>query len=50
MENLTVKKYKLKKVSDTKKVYKIDYEKELNPAQLEAVLHRDGALLIIAGA
>ena len=50
MENLTVKKYKLKKVSDNQKVYKIDYEKELNPAQLEAVLHRDGALLIIAGA
>lgn len=50
MENLVTKKYKLKKIEAKEKVYKIDYEKELNPAQLEAVLHKDGPLLIIAGA
>lgn len=50
MENITVKKYTLKRVSQAVKNYKIDYESELNPAQLEAVLHKDGPLLIIAGA
>lgn len=30
--------------------YKINYSGELNPAQFEAVMHRDGAALIIAGA
>lgn len=50
MEKLITKKYKLKKIQPDKKVYKIDYEKELNEAQLEAVLHKDGPLLIIAGA
>ncbi len=49
MENLTVKKYTLKKIN-TDIVYKIDYEKELNPAQLEAVKQKDGAVLVIAGA
>ena len=49
MDNLTVKKYKLKRVS-TEVVYKIDYEKELNPQQLEAVKQKDGAILVIAGA
>jgi len=49
MENVTVKKYTLKRIQ-TVVSYKIDYEKELNPAQLEAVTHKDGALLIIAGA
>lgn len=29
---------------------KIDYEKELNPRQIEAVMHTDGPLLVIAGA
>ena len=28
----------------------IDYEKDLNPAQLDAALHTDGPLLVIAGA
>ncbi|WP_455084257.1 UvrD-helicase domain-containing protein, partial [Porphyromonas endodontalis] len=28
----------------------IDYEKELNPAQAEAVLYDDGPALVIAGA
>ena len=49
MENLTVKKYTLKKVV-TDVVYKIDYEKELNPAQLEAVKQKEGSILVIAGA
>lgn len=49
MDNLTVKKYKLKRVS-TEVVYKVDYEKELNPSQLEAVKQKDGAILVIAGA
>lgn len=49
MENLTTKKYVLKKVS-TQVEYKIDYEKELNEAQLEAVLQKEGAILTIAGA
>lgn len=57
MENLTtetksvpsVKKYVLKK-QDTKAQYKIDYEKELNPAQLEAVKCKNGSVLVIAGA
>lgn len=49
MENLTTKKYVLKKVS-TEVEYKIDYEKELNKAQLEAVLQREGSILTIAGA
>jgi len=50
MENLTIKKYTLKKVQQTKKEYKINYEKELNKEQLEAVEYNKGPLLIIAGA
>lgn len=50
MENIVTKKYTLKKISTAPKSYKIDYENELNQAQLEAVLHKDGPLLIIAGA
>ncbi len=49
MENLTTKKYILKKTT-TSAVYTIDYEKELNPAQLEAVLKAEGPILTIAGA
>ncbi|MDD3236879.1 MAG: ATP-dependent helicase [Candidatus Gastranaerophilales bacterium] len=49
MENLTVKKYVLKKVK-TDIQYKIDYEKELNPTQLEAVKQKDASILTIAGA
>lgn len=47
-----VKKYVLKKSSaqNTQVQYKIDYEKDLNPAQLEAVKTKDGAVLVIAGA
>ena len=50
MENIVTKKYTLKQISTPPKSYKIDYENELNQAQLEAVLHKDGPLLIIAGA
>ena len=48
----SVKKYVLKKntVQNTNVQYKIDYEKDLNPAQLEAVKTKDGAVLVIAGA
>ncbi len=49
MENLTVKKYTLKKVSSDV-IYKVDYEKELNPPQLEAVKQKEGSVLVIAGA
>ena len=49
MENLTVKKYTLKRVL-TEVQYKIDYEKELNPQQLEAVKKTNGSVLVIAGA
>lgn len=57
MENLTtqktamssVKKYVLKK-QHTPTEYKIQYEKELNPAQLNAVKTKNGAVLVIAGA
>ena len=44
-----VKKYVLKK-QNTQSPYKIDYEKELNPAQLEAVKFQSGSVLVIAGA
>ncbi len=49
MNEVTVKKYKLKKISTDVK-YKIDYEKELNQSQLEAVIQKEGAVLVIAGA
>lgn len=49
MDNLTVKKYTLKRV-ETKSVYKVDYEKELNPQQLDAVMQKEGSILVIAGA
>ena len=49
MENLTVKKYTLKRVQ-TVSSYKVNYEEELNPAQLEAVIQKDGSILVIAGA
>ena len=50
MQEITpVKKYVLKK-QQTGAVYKIGYEKELNPAQLEAVKFDKGAVLVIAGA
>ena len=44
------KKYVLKKRAPQKTNYKINYEQELNPKQLEAVMSNEGALLVIAGA
>ena len=57
MENLTeqkasvpaIKKYVLKN-QNTQTDYKISYEKDLNPSQLDAVKTKDGAVLVIAGA
>lgn len=49
-DNITVrKKFTLKKRTSATN-YKIDYENELNSAQLEAVKTHDGAILVIAGA
>lgn len=47
-----VKRLILKRASElsTSKNYRIRYEEELNPAQLEAVMHGDGPALIVAGA
>ena len=44
------KKYVLKKHSTVKSKYKVDYENELNPAQLSAVTAKYGPILVIAGA
>jgi DNA helicase-2/ATP-dependent DNA helicase PcrA len=46
----TRKKYVLKKREAIKTDYKVDYETELNPAQLSAVVSKEGAILVIAGA
>ena len=48
----SVKKYVLKKSSaqDMPAQYRINYEKDLNPEQLEAVKTKEGAVLVIAGA
>lgn len=46
-----VKKFVIKKKTSLAQLnYKIDYGKELNSSQLEAVETRDGAILVIAGA
>ena len=44
------KKYVLKRKQTPQTEYKVDYDAELNPAQLEAVKSTDGAYLVIAGA
>lgn len=44
------KKYVLKKRSAVKTDYKVNYEQDLNEAQLEAVKSKEGAILVIAGA
>ena len=46
---LAVKKYVLKK-QPTQAQYKINYDSDLNPAQLEAVKTKNGPVLVIAGA
>ncbi|MBN1298544.1 MAG: ATP-dependent helicase [Actinobacteria bacterium] len=46
-----MKEYRLKDLKNTKPAdYKIDYDSELNPAQLEAVSVKNGPVLVIAGA
>ena len=47
-----MKKLVLKKaaVAPSGKGYRINYEEELNPAQLKAVMHREGPALVLAGA
>lgn len=47
--NIAPKKYVLKKQTTTS-VYKVDYENELNENQLKAVVKKNGAVLVIAGA
>lgn len=49
-KNLSSKKFVLKKRENLKTNYKVDYENELNEAQLEAVKTKDGAILVVAGA
>lgn len=44
------KKYVLKKRDAIKTDYKVQYEKDLNEAQLEAVKAKEGPILVIAGA
>lgn len=44
------KKYVLKKRETVKTDYKVNYENDLNPAQLSAVMHQKGPVLVIAGA
>lgn len=44
------KKYVLKKKNAVKTDYKVNYEADLNPAQLSAVMAKKGAVLVIAGA
>ncbi len=44
------KKYVLKKRDAVKTDYKVDYENDLNEAQLSAVKSQQGAILVIAGA
>lgn len=46
----TRKKYVLKKRDSAKSNYKVEYEKDLNEAQLKAVISKDGPILVIAGA
>ncbi len=44
------KKFVLKRKNPIKTNYKIDYEKELNEKQLEAVVQKEGSILVVAGA
>ncbi|MBL7998822.1 MAG: ATP-dependent helicase [Candidatus Kapabacteria bacterium] len=48
MQKLVLK--KSSSVAQQKRTYKINYGKELNAAQYDAVMHTDGAALVIAGA
>jgi DNA helicase-2/ATP-dependent DNA helicase PcrA len=42
--------YTIKRASGAERSYRIDYESELNPAQLAAVTTLDGPVLVVAGA
>ena len=44
------KKYVLKKRDSGRTNYKVDYEQDLNDAQLSAVISKEGPILVIAGA
>lgn len=46
----TRKKYVLKKRETVKTDYKVNYENDLNSAQLSAIMHKKGPVLVIAGA
>lgn len=45
-----MKKFVLKKQDTSQTKYQIDYKKELNNSQYDAVMHQNGAALVIAGA
>ena len=45
-----VRRYTLKHPAKAQKTYRVRYEEELNPEQLEVVMAGDGPLLVIAGA
>src|SRR5512139_526020 len=42
-----MKKYRLRREEP---VFRVDYEKDLNPEQFEAVMHQSGPALVLAGA
>jgi DNA helicase-2/ATP-dependent DNA helicase PcrA len=45
-----IRRYTLKQPAKAQKTYRVRYEEELNPEQLEVVMAGDGPLLVIAGA
>ena len=45
-----VRRYTLKKPARSQKTYRVRYDEELNPEQLEVVMAGEGPLLVIAGA
>src|ERR1700694_1635202 len=45
-----VRRYNLKQPVKHQKTYRVRYEEELNPEQLEVVMAGEGPLLVIAGA
>jgi DNA helicase-2/ATP-dependent DNA helicase PcrA len=45
-----VRRYTLKTPAKAPKTYRVKYDEELNPEQLEVVMAGEGPLLVIAGA
>src|SRR5438067_12510855 len=45
-----VRRYTLKQPAKAQKAYRVKYDEELNPEQLEVVMAGEGPLLVIAGA